>query len=544
MLTAAIFVPIAAAVVFALLPRRSAGPAAVDAPPDDSHPHPESGAPADPAGAPAALHPHATVAASAVVERALERADERRLQAVATVLAAVPLALLIVSWLRFQGTGGFELVEGLQWIPTLGVGYRVGVDGLSLPLAAMTALIFVVATAYPVDLRGRAVPYFAVTLFLEGVSLGVFLALDLFLFFVFWDLSLVGMYFLIGAWGHGDAQRSALKFFIYTLAGSLALLLAIIGVYLASSPRTFDMAEIARQQPLAGGGLYASLVFVGFVVGFAVKTPLVPFHTWLPPAHVDAPAPASAILAGVLLKMGTYGFVRIALTMLPDTFARYAGTLAVAAVVGILYGALVALAQSNLKRLIAYTSINHMGYVILGVAVAGASVAGKADAQAIALTGATVEMVAHGLITGALFLISGSILTRGDTYEMDQYGGLAGRARAMTGLTALAVFASLGLPGLAGFVAEFQIFAGALAVYPWLAAVGLVGIVITAALLLRMLQRLFLGPLPERWRTFPDLGRVEVATLGTLLGFVLLIGVFPAWLLNVIDSFAGPLVGR
>ncbi|MGH2602500.1 MAG: complex I subunit 4 family protein, partial [Dehalococcoidia bacterium] len=331
--------------------------------------------------------------------------DERRLQAAATVAAALPLVLLGLAWLAFEGTGGFELVEAVEWIPTLGVGYRVGVDGLSLPLAAMTALIFVAAMAYPVDLRGRAPTYFALMLFLEGVSIGLFLALDLFLFFVFWDVALVAMYFLIGAWGHGDAQRSALKFFVYTFAGSLPLLLAILGLYLATEPRTFDMAEIIRQQPLAGGGLYAVLVFIGFFIGFAIKTPLVPFHTWLPPAHVDAPAPASAVLAGVLLKMGTYGFVRILMAMLPDTFAQFAFPLAVLAVVAILYGALVALAQTNLKRLIAYTSINHMGYVVLGLAVAGAAVTGQADAQAIALTGATVEMVAHGLITGALFLI-------------------------------------------------------------------------------------------------------------------------------------------
>ncbi len=471
-------------------------------------------------------------------------ANEHRLQTFATLAAALPLVLLVLSWLAFRGTGGFELTENFDWIPTLGVGYRVGIDGLSLPLAAVTALIFVVATAYPVDLRGRAPAYFALMLFLEGTSIGFFLALDLFLFFVFWDVSLVAMYFLIGAWGHGDAQRSALKFFVYTFAGSLPLLLAILGLYLATEPRTFDMAEIIRQQPLAGAGPYAVLVFLGFFIGFAIKTPLVPFHTWLPPAHVDAPAPASAVLAGVLLKMGTYGFVRILMAMLPDTFAQFAFPLGVLAVVAIVYGALVALAQTNLKRLIAYTSINHMGYVILGLAAAGAAVAGKADAQAIALTGATVEMVAHGLITGSLFLISGSLLARGSTYDIDSYGGLLQRAPALTTLTLLAAFASLGLPGLAGFVAEVQIFVGTLAVYPWLAGTALLGIVITAAVFLRMLGRVFLGGLPDRWSAFSDLRRSEVVALAALLGMVVLIGVFPAWLLDVVDSFAGTFVGR
>ncbi len=497
MLTLAIFIPIIAAVTFALLPR---------------------------------------------VGRFA--ADERTLRAVATIIAAIPLGLLVVAWARFQGGGGFEQVEAADWIPTLGIGYRVGLDGLSLPLAAMTALLFVVSIAYPVDFRGRAIPYLALMLFLEGVSIGLFLALDLFLFFVFWDVSLVAMYFLIGAWGHGDAQRSALKFFIYTFAGSLPLLLAILGLYLATEPRTFDMAEIIRQQPLAGAGLYATLVFAGFFIGFAIKTPMVPVHTWLPPAHVDAPGPVSAILAGVLLKMGTYGFIRVLMSMLPETWAEFALPIAILAVISIVYGALVALAQTNLKRLIAYTSVNHMGYVMLGLAAAGAAVTGQEAAQAIALTGATVEMVAHGLITGALFLVSGSILARGGTYEMGAYGGLLGRARSLTGLTALMAFASLGLPGLAGFVAEVQIFAGTLAIFPALAAIALLGIVLTAAIFLRMLGTMFLGVLPEKWREFPDLGRTEVVTLGALAAFVLLIGIVPAWLLGVVDSFAGPFVGR
>lgn len=498
MLSASIFVPIAAAIAFAFLPR------------------PGGGGPV----------------------------TERRLQAIATAIAALPLLLLVLAWLNFESTGAFEQVEAFEWIPTLGIGYRVGIDGLSLPLAAMTALVFVVSIAFPVDLRGRAIPYFALMLFLEGVSIGLFLALDLFLFFVFWDVSLVAMYFLIGAWGHGDAQRSALKFFIYTFAGSLPLLLAILGLYLVTEPRTFDMAEIIRQQPLSSGTVYAILVFAGFFIGFAIKTPLVPVHTWLPPAHVDAPGPASAILAGVLLKMGTYGFVRILMSMMADTWAQFALPIGILAVVAIVYGALVALAQTNLKRLIAYTSVNHMGYVMLGLAAAGAAVTGQEAAQAIALTGATVEMVAHGLITGGLFLISGAMLARGGTYEMDEYGGLLSRTRSLTVVTAILAFASLGLPGLAGFVAEVQVFVGTLAIYPALAAVGLLGIIITAALFLRMLQRLFLGPLPERWARFPDLSRVEASALGLLVFFVILIGVAPAWLLDIVDSFAGPFVGR
>ncbi|MGI8758953.1 MAG: complex I subunit 4 family protein [Acidimicrobiales bacterium] len=473
------------------------------------------------------------------------RLADRSARLVAIAVAAAPLAILVVAWLRFEGSGGFELVESVPWIPTLGVGYKVGVDGVSLPLAAMTSLLFLVSVAYPVDLRGRARQYFAAFLFLEAASLGVFLALDLFLFYVFFDVSLVGMYFLIAVWGHGDAQRSALKFFLYTLAGSLAMLLAILGLYLASEPRTFDMAELIRQQPLTGDGLRAGLVFLGFVIGLGVKTPIVPFHTWLPPAHVDAPAPASTILAGVLLKMGTYGFVRILLSMMPDTFRRFALPVAIVGVVSIVYGALVALAQTNLKRLVAYSSVNHMGYVILGVsAAAAAGAGGDTDAAAVALNGATLEMVAHGLITGALFLLAGSVWDRAETYEIDELGGLAGRAPAMTGAVVVAAFASLGLPGLAGFVAEFQVFAGTFAIYPVLAGVGLLGIVITAALFLRMVQRAFLGALPPRWEAWPDLSPTEAAALAPLLALVVVIGVAPAWVLDVIDSAATTLVGR
>ncbi len=481
--------------------------------------------------------------AAAAALLAFPRDRPRLVRWTAVGVSFVPLAIVAAAWARFEGGNGFELVESLPWIPSIGVTYQVGLDGVSLPLVGLTAFLFTVSVVFPADLRDRARQYYAAFLFLEGVSLGLFLALDLILFFVFFDLSLVGMYFLIAIWGHGDAHRSALKFFLYTLVGSLALLLGILGIYLNSGePRTFDMIEIIRTQPLPVSGIVPALIFGAIAFGFAVKTPLVPFHTWLPPAHVDAPAPASAILAGVLLKMGTYGFVRILLQMMPATFDRFAFPIGVIAVVSIIYGALVAMAQTNLKRLVAYTSVNHMGYVILGVAVA-ATVDGTAAARSIALTGATVEMVAHGLITGALFLLTGSVLARGQTYDIDQYGGLAARAPALTGATMLAAFASLGLPGLAGFVAEFQIFAGALGVYPWLAATGLLGLVITAALFLRMLQRVFLGPLPEKWDGWTDLGRWELAALVPALAMVVIIGVAPAWLVNVIESASRVMTG-
>jgi NADH-quinone oxidoreductase subunit M len=457
--------------------------------------------------------------------------------------SALPLALLVAVWARFDaGTPGFQSVFEVPWIPTLGVAWRVGVDGISLPLAAMTALVFLAAAAWPTDTLGRARAYYAWLLFLLGVSLGLFVTLDLLVFYVFFDLSLVGMYFLIGRWGHGDAQAAALKFFVYTLAGSLAILLAILGLVLAESPLSFDMRVLIERQPLAAAGPAAALVLLGFLFGFAVKTPLFPVHTWLPPAHVDAPGPASAILAGVLLKMGTYGIVRIPLSMMERQFAEWALGLGIVAVVSILWGALVALAQKNLKRRIAYTSVNHMGYAVLGIAAAGAAL-GEPAARELALVGAVTEMVAHGLITGALFLLAGGFWTRGQDYDLNAYGGLARVAPWMTGAFLLAAFASLGLPALAGFVAEFQIFAGTFAVWPWLAAIGILGIVVTAALFLGMAQSLFFGPLSTRWATLPDLDRWEIAAMAALLAFVVLIGVWPSWLLAVIAQGAGPLVG-
>lgn len=466
----------------------------------------------------------------------------------AIVTGLVPLVVLVIVWGSFDsapGSAAFQAVEDHAWIPSLGVSWRVGVDGIALVIATMSALIFAASIAWPIELDDRARHYYAWMLFLQSVSLAVFLVLDLLLFYVFFDLSLVGMFFLISRWGHGDeAKAAALKFFLYTFVGSLAILLAIIALVLAGGgPLTFDMRVLIVRHPFAGGGWEAGLVLLGFVFGFAIKTPLFPLHTWLPPAHVSAPAPASAILAGVMLKMGTYGLVRIPMSMMPETFAHYAPILGLFALASILWGAFVALGQGNMKRRIAYTSINHMGYAVLGIAAGGSLFVDAAGARQLALTGAVVEMVAHGLITGALFLMMGSFWQRTATYELDAYGGLAGIAPKLTAAFVLAAFASLGLPGLAGFVAEFQVFAGTFAVYPWLAAVGLVGILITAGLLLTMVQKVFFGALPENRRSFPDLAPAEYIILAVLLTFVVLIGVYPSWLLRPIMAAAATITG-
>ncbi|EAU39773.1 NADH dehydrogenase subunit 4 [Fulvimarina pelagi HTCC2506] len=445
---------------------------------------------------------------------------------------------LIIVWIGFD-TGSeapaFQSVAEVGWIDALGVAWRVGVDGMSLAVSLMSGLLFLCSIAWPAETKGRARQYYGWFLFLQGVSLGLFLSLDLLVFYVFFDLTLVGMYFLIGRWGHDQAEYAALKFFVYTLAGSLAILLAILGLVLANGTLTFDIRELIAVQPLGGTDLRSSLILFGFLVGFAIKTPLVPFHTWLPLAHVEAPGPASAVLAGVLLKMGTYGMVRIPFQMMRETFAAYAFPLAIVALVAILWGSLVALAQTNLKRRIAYTSVNHMGYTVLGIAAAGAMI-GSESVRTLALSGAVTEMVAHGLITGALFLIAGSFYTRAGTYDLSRFGGLARLTPLLMVAYFLAAFASFGLPGLAGFVAEFQIFAGSFGVYPIVAAIGLLGLVITAALFLMMGQTIFFGETKPEIAAIKDLKPAEIWPLAVLLVLVVLIGIAPGWLLDLIQT--------
>jgi NADH-quinone oxidoreductase subunit M len=486
--------------------------------------------------------------AAALVLLALPRLADTATRWAWVAVAAVDLLLVVAVWGRYEtptaGRVAFE--EQAEWIPGVNSSYHVGVDGLSLPLLAMTAVIFLACAVYGLRATDRPRMQAALFLFLQSVSMGLFVSLDLILFFVFFDLSIVGMYFVIAGWGHGDAARSALKFFLYTFLGSLALLVGFIGLYIAAEPHTFDMLELSRQTPLAGSSPAGGLVLAAVLVGLAVKTPTVPFHTWLPPAHTDAPAIGSAVLAGVLLKMGTYGFVRIAMPMLPQAWRAWAWVVIVVGIVSVVYGALVALAQTDFKRMVAYTSVNHMGYIAVAVGAAGLVADDTAQARAIAVTGAVTQMVSHGLITGALFLLAGVLHDRAGTYDMGSYGGLAAPAPRFAALFAVGAFASLGLPGLSGFIAEFQIFTGSIAAAP-VTAVALVGILITAGLFLRALQRIFTGETRGRSAGFGDLRPAEVWSVGPLLVLSLLIGVLPRPLLDVIEPAADvvvELVGR
>lgn len=476
------------------------------------------------------------------------RLPDRAYTAVWIGTAAADLALVIALWAGFDTRGGIQDEQRVRWIPGAGVGYHVGVDGLSLPLIALTCLLFLAVAVNARRETRRVRSYVCLFLFLQTVCLGLFAALDLILFFVFFDLSIVGMYFVIALWGHGErAAAAALKFFLYTFVGSLALLLGFIGLFLAASPHTFDMVDLTRTDPLAGRGTYAALVLLAIGAGLAVKTPTVPFHTWLPPAHTEAPATGSAILAGVLLKMGTYGFLRIAMPMLPGSWRHYALVFVVVGAVSVVYGALVALAQGDFKRLVAYTSVNHMGYIVLAVGAAGVLAGTDVQARSLAVTGAVVQMVSHGLITGALFLLCGVLYDRGGTYAIDAYGGLAGPAPRFAAATAVAAFASLGIPGFSGFIAEFQIFTGSLASQATATAIALTGILITAALFLRAVRRMLLGalrlPPSAGGPGIPDLAAEETWSIVPLLALALVIGVLPRFLLDVVEPAGRSVAG-
>lgn len=503
-------------------------------------------------------------------------------------VAALDLALIGWMWIGFAAgasggasgvVDGIAYEEKIQWIPTVDASYHVGVDGLSLPLIAMTGVLFLAAAIWSLREKQRPRTYAALFLFLQTASIGTFASLDLILFFVFFDLTIVGMYFVIAGWGHGNRRRSALKFFIYTFVGSLALLVGFIGLFLGSETRTFDMVALAADPPLTDSPVVAGLVLLAISVGLAVKTPLFPFHTWLPDAHTDAPAAGSAILAGVLLKLGTYGFVRIAMPILPDAWQRWAMVIVIAGVVSVIWGAFTALAQTDLKRMIAYTSVNHMGYILLGLGAAGLVSQADEQARTIAVTGAMVQMVSHGLLTGALFLLAGVLFNRGGTYAFDRWGGLARPAPIFAAALGVAAFGSLGLPGLSAFIAEFQIFTGALQAAPVATVIAVTGIVVTAGLFLVALQRLLAGDtkIPEtsglpsarsetsdgrqvrkpsgtrgiKTRTrndrgqatsaFKDLHGRELTAIIPLLVLSIAIGLFPRALLDIIEPAAAAL---
>ncbi|MEX1198272.1 MAG: NADH-quinone oxidoreductase subunit M [Pseudohongiellaceae bacterium] len=475
--------------------------------------------------------------AGAALILALPRPAARTVHGIGIVTAALTLAGAMAMWLRGVNGTGFSQVEELQWIPAIGAAYRVGVDGISLPLVLLSAILFLVAFLFASSLRERPRAFVALALLLETTAIGTFTALDGILFYVFFEVSLVSMYFMIAGWGHEERQRAALMFFLYTLLGSLPLLLAILGLYLGSPESGFDMRAWIANPPLEGTA--AMWALIAMLITFAVKIPAVPLHTWLPAAHVQAPTVGSVILAGIMLKFGTYGLVRFALQMTPEAFREAGVVILVFGVISALYGAFAALAQTDLKRLVAYTSVNHMGYVIVGVAAAALTL--DPSVRAVALDGAVLQMFSHGLVTGALFFLVGMIQDRAHSREMGEFGGLLKTVPLLGWSFVLAAFASLGLPGLAHFPAEFQIFLAALGSAP-AAVVVILGIAIIAGTFLKALREAFLGE-PRQYRhAMPDMSVRELLAVAPLLVLTVATGVAPSWVLDIIHRTTSALV--
>ncbi|MER3461278.1 MAG: Fe-S-binding domain-containing protein, partial [candidate division GAL15 bacterium] len=426
------------------------------------------------------------------------------LRGVALAATLVPLALAaVLFWQAPRGEPGFWLRERAPWVAPLGIGYHLGVDGISLPLVVLAAFLFPVALVGTWDaVRTRVKEYLVLLLLLETAVLGTFLALDLVLFYVFWEAVLVPMYFLIGLWGSERRAYAALKFFLFTMAGSVLMLLAIAGLYLLAG--TFDFLQLVNVSLPRPAQAW---LFAAFAVAFAIKVPLFPLHTWLPDAHTEAPTAGSVILAGVLLKMGTYGLVRFGLTLFPQAAQDAAALFLALGVVGILYGAAVAYAQADVKRLVAYSSVSHLGLVVLGTFAFNPQ----------GLSGALLQMVNHGISTGGLFLLVGVLYERAHTRQLDAFGGVARVMPTFAALSLFVVFSSAALPGTNGFVGEFLVLLGAFRRHPLWAALAAGGVVLSAVYLLWMVQRVYFGPVQPEVRRFAPLRGHELAALGVLV---------------------------
>ena len=463
-------------------------------------------------------------------------------------LVSIPL-LTSFNDPRFISPDGYRFVFDRAWIPQIGANYKFGIDGISMLLVLLTTLLGTIAILSSwTAIKERVKEYYAFMLLLQTGMLGVFMAMDFLVFYVFWEIMLVPMYFLIGVWGGPRKLYAAIKFFLYTLAGSVLMLVGILAIYFYQYSVTGIYSfDIVGFQKLGFPTDLQWWVFLAFFIGFAIKVPMFPFHTWLPDTHVEAPTAGSVILAGVLLKMGTYGFVRILLPILPGPSRYFALVIALLALASILYGALVAMAQTDLKKLIAYSSVNHMGYVMLGIA-ASVHFMGAGDTHAVsrvtALNGAVLQMVGHGIITGALFFLVGVIYDRAHTRDMNSLGGLAKQMPVYAGLMMMASFASLGLPTMLGFVAEFLVFIGSFGTMKIVTGIAMLGVVFTAGYFLWMMQRVFLGELNRQWVGLPDIDRGELAAIVPLCVLMLAFGLYPQPILNMINTAMFALVNH
>lgn len=489
-----------------------------------------------------------------------------RIQAIritATAITGLQVILAAVIFRHFdRGIEGINSIEGFQfveqfswitveavpWFGRIEIFYFLGIDGLSVLMIMLTALIGLIGAISSWTITKQVKGYFALYMLLITGMMGVFLALDFFLFFIFWEVMLLPMYFLIGIWGGPRREYAAIKFFLYTFVGGILMMLVMLALYFSVAVpdpvtgelvHTFNLLHMMNPAYYVEGSLLAGVdttwryvAWMALFINFAIKIPLFPFHTWLPDAHVEAPTPISVILAGVLLKLGTYGLLRISFPIFPDGTMYFMIFMAVLGMISVIYGAFCALAQDDFKKLIAYSSISHMGIVVLGIAALNTQ----------GMVGGVLQMFNHGIITAVLFLMVGVVYDRTGKRGLNDFGGLANQMPKYTGIAMVGMFAALGLPGLNGFVSELFSFLGAFEAYRWIAIVSVFGIIITAGYILWTLQRVFLGKTPEHLTSLKDLTTREMVTFIPLVILIILLGVYPSPAIELMNTSLSYLV--
>ncbi len=472
--------------------------------------------------------------------------DEVKLIRWTALLASlVPFGLSVWLWTQFNpDMPGFQFQENYIWYEAINSNFHLGVDGLSLSMVLLTTLLTPLAILASFSVTDKVKAYMMLFLFLETGMLGVFLALDLLIFFVFWEIGLVPMYFLINQWGSANRNYASLKFMIYTMGGSLGLLLAI--QMLGVTFQTYDLVTLVERwtsfNPATFLGMPIETVkvvtFWAFVIAFAIKVPVWPFHTWLPDAHTEAPTAGSMILAGVLLKLGAYGFLRLVLPLYPAESAQYAEWLAFLAVMAIIFGAFGSFGQTDFKRLVAYSSVNHMGFVLLGIAAAAKAMG--TESATIALNGAVLQMFNHGLSAAGMFFLVGVIYERTHTRDLEKLGGLFPLVPVYGAILIFTSMASLGLPGLNGFISEFLVVRGAFGILPVFTALAMIGLLMTGAYILKGVAKVLHGPLNEHWahgeHKLTEINTRELIVMAPLMVLILVLGIWPMWLLDVINK--------
>jgi len=479
-----------------------------------------------------------TPLAGAIILLFVNKRQEQAIRWIANIVATIGFLVSVPLWFWYDPQrAGWQLVERADWIPSIGATYFLGVDGFSVLLILLTTLMGAIAVLSSwTAITERVKEYYIFLLVLQTGMLGAFVSLDFLLFFLFWEVMLVPMYFLIGIWGGGRRLYSAIKFFLYTLAGSVVMLLGILALYFyyhqVTGVYSFDITEFHRLNMPVNIQMW---IFFAFFLGFAIKVPMFPFHTWLPDAHTDAPTAGSVILAAVLLKMGTYGFIRFSLPILPEASRAFVPMMIGLSLVGIVYGALVAMAQSDWKRLVAYSSVSHMGMVMLGMFAL----------TPVGLAGSIVQQINHGISTGALFLIVGIVYERRHTREISEYGGLSKVMPVYAAVFMIMTMSSIGLPALNGFIGELLILVGVFVVNKWWAAVAAVGIVLGAAYMLWLYQRTMFGKIenPEN-QGLKDLSVREFVTFAPLIVLAFWIGLYPSPFIRRLDTSVAHVIAR